>query len=77
MENNEYKGDFKNNKYEGKGKGIEYYENGNKRYEGDFNNGKFEGKGIVYYENGKIEYIKELKIKGKELDLIKMELKIM
>ena len=33
------------------GKGIEYYNDGN-RYEGDFRNDKREGKGIFYYNNG-------------------------
>ena len=33
------------------GKGIFYYNNGN-RYEGDYRNGKREGKGIYYYNNG-------------------------
>ena len=33
------------------GKGIEYYNNGD-RYEGDFRNDKREGKGIYYYHNG-------------------------
>jgi hypothetical protein len=33
------------------GKGIFFYNNGNK-YEGDFNNGKKEGKGIMYFNNG-------------------------
>ena len=38
------------------GKGIEYYENGNKKYEGDFKEGKPNGKGIEYYENGNKRY---------------------
>ena len=42
-------GDFRNGKPDGKG--IEYYNNGD-RYEGDFRNGKKEGKGIYYYNNG-------------------------
>ena len=33
------------------GKGIEYWNNGD-RYEGDFRNGKKEGKGIYYYKSG-------------------------
>ena len=33
------------------GKGIAYYNNGD-RYEGDFRNGKKEGKGIMYYSDG-------------------------
>ena len=33
------------------GKGIMYYNSGNK-YEGDFRNGKREGKGIYYYNDG-------------------------
>ena len=33
------------------GKGIDYYNNGD-RYEGDFRNGRKEGKGIYYYHNG-------------------------
>ena len=33
------------------GKGIEYYNSGN-RYEGDFRNDKKEGKGIYYYKSG-------------------------
>ena len=38
------------------GKGIDYYENGNKRYEGDYKEGKADGKGIEYYENGNKRY---------------------
>jgi len=34
-----------------KGKGILYYDNGD-RYEGDWINGQKEGKGIMYYDNG-------------------------
>ena len=34
------------------GKGIEYYENGNKRYEGDFKNDNWEGKEKFYDEKG-------------------------
>ena len=41
--------DYKNDKAEGKG--IAYYNNGD-RYEGDWKNGKREGKGIYYYNNG-------------------------
>ena len=37
------------------GKGICYYENGNKEYEGYYRNGKHEGKGIEYDENGNKE----------------------
>ena len=33
------------------GKGIYYYNNGD-RYEGDFRNHKKEGKGIYYYNDG-------------------------
>ena len=33
------------------GKGIEYYNDGD-RYEGDFRNGQRDGKGIMYYNNG-------------------------
>ena len=43
-----------------KGKGIEYYKNGNKRYEGDFVNNKYEGNGTYYKENGTY-YIGEFK----------------
>ena len=38
---------------------------------------KFEGKGIEYYENGKIEYIKDFKIQGKEVRFNKKEKYIM
>merc|ERR1712146_354827 len=38
------------------GKGIKYYENGNKLYEGDYSEGKWHGKGIEYHENGKKMY---------------------
>ena len=51
------------------GKGIEYYENGNKEYEGDWKEGKADGKGIEYYENGNKRYegdCKEGKADGKE-----------
>ena len=48
------------------GKVKEYYIR-NKIYEGYFKNGNFDGKGILYYENGKIEYIKDFKIQGKEI----------
>ena len=44
-----YDGEWKNDKYEGKG--IYYYKNGD-RYEGDWKNGKREGKGIYYYSYG-------------------------
>ena len=44
-----YIGELKNDKREGKG--IMYYNSGN-RYEGDFRNDKREGKGIYYYNNG-------------------------
>ena len=47
-------GDCKKDKYEGKG--IYYYENGNKQYEGDWKNGNYEGKGIFYDENGNKQY---------------------
>ena len=33
------------------GKGVYYYNNGN-RYEGDWRNSKREGKGIFYYNDG-------------------------
>ena len=36
---------------EREGKGIYYYNNGN-RYEGDWRNSKREGKGIFYYNDG-------------------------
>ena len=45
-----YVGEYKNGKREGKG--IFYYNNGN-RYEGDFKNDKKEGKGKFYYNSGK------------------------
>ena len=38
------------------GKGIEYYENGNKKYEGDFKKGLRDRKGIEYYPNGNFYY---------------------
>ena len=50
------------------GKGIKYYENGNKLYKGDFKEGEYDGKGIKYYENGNKEYegdLKEDKYDGK------------
>ena len=47
-----YIGEMRNNLTPIKdGKGILFYNNGNK-YEGDFNNGKKEGKGIIYFNNG-------------------------
>ena len=45
-----YKGEYKDNKPNGKG--IKYYSNGNILYEGNFINGKFDGKGKYYYDNG-------------------------
>ena len=56
-----YEGDFRNDKFEGKGI---YYKSGD-RYEGDYRNGKREGKGIYYYNNGKKEicnYLNGVKI---------------
>jgi hypothetical protein len=46
-----YEGETKNMKMEGKG--ILYFNNGNK-YDGEFKNGLREGKGILYYKNGDI-----------------------
>ena len=47
--NGKYIGSLKNGLREGKG--IMYYNNGN-RYEGNFKNDKMEGKGIYYFNNG-------------------------
>jgi antitoxin component YwqK of YwqJK toxin-antitoxin module len=48
-----HKGDCKLGKWDGKG--IKYYENGNKMNEGDFKNGySIEEKGILYDKNGNI-----------------------
>ena len=46
-----YDGNLKDGKFEGKG--ISYYENGNKKYEGDFKNAEPKGKGIFYDNSGK------------------------
>ena len=62
-DNGKYVGEF----YDGirEGKGIFYYNNGEK-YDGDWKNGKIEGKGSYTYksvnmmENGKMEIWKEL-----------------
>ena len=48
-ENFHYKGDFKNDKLEGKGK-IEIYNEG--EYEGTFKDNLFEGKGMLKWKNG-------------------------
>ena len=50
---NRYEGDFKNDKFEGKG--IFYFDREPFKgviYEGDWRNGKQEGKGIYYLSNG-------------------------
>ena len=47
---NYYIGQFKNDKFNGKG--ILYNKNGNIIYEGDFINGKIEGNGKHFYKNG-------------------------
>ena len=44
-----FKGDWKNDKFDGKG--IFYFNDG-ERYEGDFKNNKFDGKGKFHYKNG-------------------------
>ena len=49
MELGKYKGQLKDDKRDGKG--IMYYDNGD-RYEGDWKNDKKEGKGIYYYNGG-------------------------
>ena len=46
------------------GKGIEYYENGNKKYIGSWKEDNRDGKGIEYYENGNKKYEGDWK-KGK------------
>ena len=51
-----YVGQLLKGTYNIEGKGILYYENGNKEYEGDFIKGVPEGKGISYDENGKKKY---------------------
>ena len=48
-DNGRYEGDILNNLIEGKG--IFYYNNGDK-YEGDWKNNIREGKGILFYNNG-------------------------
>ena len=56
------------------GKGIGYYENGNKCYEGDFKEDKWNGKGIGYYKNGNKGYegeFKEGKANGKGIGYYK------
>jgi len=47
----EYKGDFKNGKFEGKG--VKYYKSGEIEYVGEFVNNNFEGNGILYYTDKK------------------------
>jgi antitoxin component YwqK of YwqJK toxin-antitoxin module len=54
-----HKGDCKLGKWDGKG--IKYYENGNKEYEGIFKNGLKEGNGILYDNNENIVYLGKFK----------------
>ena len=58
---------MKNDNYEGKG--IKYYENGNKLYEGEYKNDNYEGKGIKYYENWNKEYEGDWKNGNSQLDI--------
>ena len=55
---NYYIGEWKNGLKHGKG--ILYYENGNKLYDGNFIEDKFEGEGIYYYDNSDY-YVNEFK----------------
>ena len=55
------------------GKGIYYFNNGN-RYEGDFKNDEKNGKGVIYYSNGNRgmgDFSKGIKI-GKHIILTKL-----
>ena len=65
-----YEGNFNNNIFDGKG--ILFYQNGQKFYEGNFQENKIEGEGIKYYQNGskKIEGIFDTfkKCEGKYYD---------
>ena len=54
-----FKGEFLNNKKNGKGE--EYYPNGKLKYEGEYLNGKRNGKGIEYDLERNITYEKEYK----------------
>ena len=60
-ETNFYKGEFKDNIRNGKGK---YYENNKLVYEGEFKDDKYDGKGKLYNENG--SYYEGEFIKGKK-----------
>ena len=64
-----YKGEFKDNLRNGKGK---YYENNKLVYDGEFVNDQYDGKGKLYYESGSSyegEFTKGIKNgKGKEID---------
>ena len=42
--------------YETKGKGKEYYNNGELTFEGEYLNGKRNGKGKEYYNNGELSF---------------------
>ena len=61
-----FEGEYSNGRK--KGKGIEYYNNGNKKYEGEYLNGKRNGKGKEFNENGKLifegEYLNGKRWKG-------------
>ena len=51
---------------EGKGKGKEYFEDGNLIFEGEYLNGKWNGKGKEYNEDGKLNYDGEF-LNGKKI----------
>ena len=53
-----YEGEFKNGKYNGKGK---LFRNGKLKYEGDFVDDKLQGKGEEFDEEGKLLYSGDFK----------------
>ena len=48
-----------------KGKGKEYYENGQLKFDGGYLNGKRNGKGKEYYENSQLKFEVEYQWKKK------------
>lgn len=54
-----YEGEFKEGKYDGKGKAYWGVDDDNKEilnYEGEFKEGKYEGNGTLYFDNGSVKY---------------------
>ena len=55
----EYEGEWKDDNPNGKG--VFYYENGNKQYEGELKDNNANGSGVLYYDNGNVKYEGEWK----------------